>query len=88
MIEADKTKAENERKNIELARCFKRMAKTDDGKKIMKDLEWMCCHKRTSIGPANDPERWNTNQCFYHEGMRNVYLYVLGKINRKENEND
>ena len=70
MTEDEKIKADNEKKNVELARCYKRMSKTDDGKKIMTDLEWTCCQDRTSIGSGED--RWNTNQVFYHEGMRNV----------------
>lgn len=85
MIEAEQQKIENEKKNVELARCFKRMAKTDDGKKIMANLEWFCCQNRTSIGPE---DKWNTNQVFYHEGMRNVYLYIQSKIKRKERKND
>ena len=79
---------ENEKINAELARCYKRMALTEDGKKIMADLEMNCWQMGTSIGPRDDPERWNKNQILYHEGMRNVYLYILKKINRKEKEND
>lgn len=86
MIEAEEQKIENEKKLVELARCYKRMADTDDGKKILADLEHMCCQNRTSI--SNDENKWNTNQVFYHEGMRNVYLYIKQKINRKEAEND
>ncbi len=85
MMEDDRQKIDNEKKNVELARCFKRMAKTEDGRKIMVNLEWFCCQNRTSIGTGED--KWNTNQVFYHEGMRNVYLYMKIKINRKENEN-
>lgn len=84
MTEDEVIKAENEKKNVELARCYKRMAKTDDGKKIMANLEYFCCQNRTSIGSGED--RWNTNQVFYHEGMRNVYLYIQGKIRRKEDD--
>ncbi len=79
---------ENEKINAELARCYKRMALTEDGKKIMADLEMNCGQDRTSIGPRDDPYRWDTNQVLYHEGMRNMYLYILRKINRKEKEND
>ncbi len=93
MIEAEKRKLENEKKNVELVNCYKRMAQTEDGKKILSDLEWMCCAKRTIVGTANNSEgkpnldRWNTNQTFHHEGMRNVYLYINEKINRKEKKN-
>jgi hypothetical protein len=80
MTEAEIQKQENEKKNAELARCYKRMALTDDGKKIMEDLESACNFKRTSID-----SKWNANKTFFHEGMRNVYLHILSKIERKEN---
>ena len=80
MTEAEQQQAENERKNVELARCYKRMAISDDGKEIMKDLESILGAKRTSIDNGFD-----TNKVFFHEGMRNAYLHIKGKIERKEN---
>ncbi len=85
VTESEQQRIENEKKIVELAQCYKRFAKTEDGKEILKDLEWLCCQNRTSIG--NGIDKWDTNQVFYHEGMRNVYLYINQKINRKENEN-
>jgi len=82
MIEEDKQKAENEQKNKELADCYKRMAKTDDGKIIMADLEIFCGAKRI----AADKD-WNAYKTFFHDGMRNIYLYINTKIDRKEREN-
>ncbi len=84
VTEAEQQKIENEKRQSEMAQCYKRMAKTDDGKKILADLEWLCCQNRTSI--SGDEHRWNTNQVFYHEGMRNVYLFINQKVNRKEKE--
>lgn len=82
MIEADQQKIENEKKNAELARCFKRMALTEDGKKIMAELEIFCGAKRV----ASDRD-WDAHKTFFHDGMRNVYLYIMQKIERKEKEN-
>ena len=84
VTESEQKRIENEKRQAELAQCYKRFAKTEDGKEILKDLEWICCQNRTSIG--NDENKWNTNQVFYHEGMRNVFLYINQKINRKEIE--
>lgn len=80
MTENETQQAENEKRNAELARCYKRMAMTDDGKKIMKDLEIVCGANRTSIDNG-----FGTNRVFFHEGMRNVYLHIKVKIERKEN---
>ena len=82
MIEADQQKIENEKRNAEKARCYKRMAVSDDGKEIMKDLEVFCGAKRV----ASDRD-WDTNKTFFHDGMRNVYLYIQQQINRKEDNN-
>lgn len=81
MTEQETQQAENEKKNAELSRCYKRMSMTDDGKKIMKDLEAICGAKRTSIDNGFD-----ANKVFFHEGMRNVFLHITGRIERK-NEN-
>lgn len=83
MTEADKIKAENEKKNKELAQCYKRMAKTDDGKKIMADLERYCGQNKSSVC-RQAPDYLQTLYC---EGMRSVFLYINAKINRKEKEN-
>ncbi len=83
MIEADKQKEENEKKNVELAQCYKRMALTEDGKKIMADMEVFCGAKRIS-----SDRDWNEHSIFFHDGMRNVYLYIMKKIERKENKDD
>ncbi len=84
MIEAEKQREENEKKNVELARCYKRMALTEDGKKIMADMERYCGQNKSSVcRQAPDP-----NQTMYCEGLRAAYLYMNEKINRKEKEND
>ncbi len=82
MTEAETQQIENEKKNVERANWYKRMSQTDDGKKIMADLEIFCGGKRV----ASDIE-WNAYKTFFHDGMRNVYLYIRQKIERKEKEN-
>ncbi len=84
MTEAEQQRIENEKKNVELANCYKRMAQTDDGKKIMSDLERYCGQNKTSVC-RQSPNPYQTMFC---EGMRNVFLYINEKINRKENEDD
>ena len=79
MTEAEQQQQEAEKRNADLAKCYKRMSQTDDGKKIMADLESVLGFKRTSIDGC-----WDANRTFYHEGMRNAYLYILQKIERKE----
>ncbi len=80
MTEAEIQGQENEKKNAELAQCYKRMALTEDGKKIMTDLERYCGQNKSSVcRQAPDPY-----QTVYCEGMRAVFLYINEKINRKE----
>lgn len=80
MIEADKAKADNEKKNLELCRCFKRMSKTKDGKEVLKALEDYCGQNKSSVCRTSP----NPYQTMYVEGMRAIWLYINDKINRKE----
>ncbi len=82
MIEAEKQKIENEKKNIELANCYKRMAQTEDGKKIVIDLERYCGQNKSSVCRQSP----NPYQTVYCEGLRAAFLYINDKINRKEVE--
>ena len=82
MTEAENQKLENEKKNAERANWYKRMAITDDGKKIMADLASFCGAKRV----ASDRD-WDAYKTFFHDGMRNVYLYIEQMIERKEEKN-
>jgi len=84
MTEAEVQRIENEKKNTELANCYKRMSQTDDGKKIMPDLERYCGQNKSSVC-RQSPNPYQTSFC---EGMRNVYLYINEKINRKEKKDD
>jgi len=58
-----------------LRQAYAQVAKTKAGKIIMEDLEKICGANRTSV----DFKEWSTNQVFYHEGMRNVWLYIKEK---------
>lgn len=83
MTEAEEQRIENEKKNLELARCYKRMSKTKDGKVIVVDLERHCGQNKSSVCRSS-PNPYQTSYC---EGMRSVFLYINEKINRKEKEN-
>ena len=80
MIEAEQQKIDNEKKNIDRANWYKRMADTKDGKKIMVDLAKYCNYDKSSVCRSNP----NPYQTVYEEGMRAVFLYINEKINRKE----
>ena len=80
MPEAEKQKLENEKKNVERANWYKRMADTKDGKKIMIDLANHCNYNKSSVCRQSP----NPYQTVYEEGMRSVFLYINEKINRKE----
>ena len=84
MIEGEQQREDNEKKNVELARCYKRMALTEDGKKIMADMERYCGQNKSSVC-RQAPDALQTVYC---EGMRAAFLYMNEKINRKENENE
>ena len=79
MLKTEQQKIENEKKNEDRARWYKRMAKTDDGKKIMKDLADHCGQNKTSVC-RQQPNQFQTMYC---EGLRSAYLYINEKINRE-----
>lgn len=82
MTEAEVKNEANEKIIKELAQSYKRFADTPDGKIILTDLEIQCGQLKAS--PLPD---FNTNKTFFHEGMRNMYLYIMQKVNREEREN-
>ena len=45
----EQQKIENEKRSNELSNCYKRMSKTDDGKKILEDLERYCGYNKSSV---------------------------------------
>ena len=82
MIEDNKVKAENEKKQAERIQAYKRLFQTDDGKIILADLESFCGFNNTSVS-EHDP---NVYQTFFAEGKRRVYLRINGFLRRKEND--
>ncbi len=80
---SDQQKIENEKRNTEKALWYKRMAVSDDGKKIMIDLADHCGYNKTSVCRQQP----NSNQTMYCEGIRSVFLYIQDKINRKDSNN-
>jgi hypothetical protein len=81
-----KTKEQNEANEkimAELSSAYKRLFNCNDGKIVLEDLSKICGNKVSSALPSFD-----SNRTFFHEGMRNVYLYINQKIERnKEKEN-
>ncbi len=82
MVEADKDKQENAKKNAARVMWYKRFARSKDGKLIMADLAEYCNYNKTSVCRQNP----NPHQTMFNEGMRCVYLYINEKVNRKEKE--
>lgn len=83
MIEAEKQREEKEKIDADRARCYKRMALTDDGKIIMADMERYCGQNKSSVCRQAP----NPDQTMFCEGLRAAFLYMNEKINRKEKEN-
>ena len=81
MIADEKTAQDNEKIRNELSQAYKRLFVTDDGKKVLADLESFCSFRKTSISTE-----WNPYQTMYVEGERRVYLHIDSMIRRKENE--
>lgn len=81
--ETEQQKIENEKRNAELVNSYKRMARTDVGKMIMKDLERYCGQNKSSVC-RQSPNPYQTAYC---EGMRSIYLYIQEKINREDSKN-
>ena len=84
MTEVEEQKAENAKRQAELTHAYKRFAKTNDGKVILKDLESFCGFRR----PSYSEQHPNALQTHTNEGKRRVYLRIDGFINKKETEND
>lgn len=72
---------ENEKKQIERARAYKRLFQTDDGKIVLEDLEVYCGFYKPSVSEQSP----NTLQTHFNEGKRRVYLRINGFLRRKEN---
>ncbi len=82
MADSEKQKAENEKIRSELRHAYRRMAKTDDGKIVMADLERFCGFWNTSVSEQSP----NALQTMFAEGKRRVFLRISGMIKVKENE--
>ena len=82
MIEAEKQKAENAKRQQEKTHAFKRLFATDDGKIVLADLESFCNFRR----PSYNEQHPNALQTHINEGKRRVYLRIDGFLRKKENE--
>ncbi len=84
MIESEKVKAENEKRQLEKTQAYKRLFMTDDGKIVKADLEVFCGFRR----PSYSEQKPNALQTATNEGKRRVYLRIDGFINKVEKEDD
>ena len=86
MTEAEQAKIDNEKRQQEKIHAFKRLFKTNDGKILMKHLEWICNVNRSTYRPntVSDVE----TDMRIEEGKRQVHLDILWHLNKKEKEND
>jgi hypothetical protein len=82
MIEEQEKEISRKKQLEEIARCYKRVASTDDGKKVLEDLEFMCGYNRTSA----NAKTYDANEMFFREGMRNVYLHIKNQLTRNTGE--
>jgi hypothetical protein len=83
MTEDQVKKEESEKIIRELSQAYKRFAETPDGKIIIDDLEKACGQMKSSATRASN---FNPYETQFHEGMRNMYLYIMRKVNLKERE--
>lgn len=93
MIERDKIRKEQEVESLKRQQikthAFKRLFATDDGKILMKHLEWICNVNRSTYRP-NVPDV--VTDMRIEEGKRMVHLDIIWHLNKKfevmEKEND
>lgn len=82
--EVEKQRAEKIKRDIERSHAFKRLFATDDGKILMKHLEWICNVNRSTYRP-NVPNVETDMRI--EEGKRQVHLDLIWYLNMKEKEN-
>jgi hypothetical protein len=92
MIEAERQKAieqqkaKNAKQQLKKTRAFKRLFATDDGKILMKHLEWICNVNRSTYRP-NTPNVEVETDMRIEEGKRQVHLDIIWYLNLTEKEN-
>ncbi len=83
----EKQEAESAKRHLERVLAFKRLFATDDGKVLMKHLEWICNVNRPTYRP-NVPDV--VTDMRIEEGKRMIHLDILWHLNKKftEKENE
>ncbi len=79
MTEAEIQQIEVKKAKEELSRTYRRMAMTDDGKIILKDLSGFC-HANTTCFCEQSP---NPYQTAHESGKRRVWLRINSMIERE-----
>lgn len=80
MTEAEVQQVEVEKERKALALAYKRVAMTDDGKKILKDLS-LFCHAESSCLNEQTPDPY---QMFHESGKRRVWLRISSYLKERK----
>ncbi len=80
MTESEVIKKQNEEKVKVLKSAYYRVFSSDDGKKVLKDLEGFCNYNATSVC-EQAPDAYQT---FFAEGKRRVFLRILKQMEKEK----
>ena len=78
----EEKRIENEKQVKELKRVYRRLFDTDDGKKVITDLERVCGFMTSSVCEQAP----NPYQTAFSEGKRRVFLRILKMREDEDNE--
>ena len=72
------TQNDSSKKVIELIKSYKIVFKSDEGKKVIEDLEKRCHEFVTTH------DKSNSHETAYLEGQRSVLIFIKNMVNKKE----
>ena len=72
------TQNDSSKKVIELIKSYKIVFKSDEGKKVIEDLEKRCHEFVTTHDKAN------SHETSFLEGQRSVLIFIKNMVNKKE----
>lgn len=79
MIENQLRKNQAEKEINQIARCYKNVFGSEDGKKVLESLSKFCNADNSSVCEQNP----NALQTFYNEGKRRVFLRIQWFLNKE-----
>ncbi len=83
MIENDKQEADRAKRQLEKSHALKRLFATDDGKILMKHLEFICNVNRSTYRPSIPNVETDMR---IEEGKRQVHLDIIWYLNMEEKQ--